>query len=178
MIVLGLDVSTSIVGYCILDGEEIVKMDHIDFKKCEDFWEKVDHVKVEVEKIIDEFKPEKVMIEESLMGFSSGLSSAGTLFTLAKFNALVSFFVRSKTCKTPDYIAANAARRGVGVKLFQKKKCGKSHKEQAFEWAVAGPLSGVEFPLGRTGKFKPFVFDRVDAFIIALACAKLNKSTA
>ncbi len=177
--VLGLDVSTSIVGYAVLDDEEIVCIGHIDFKGCEDFWEKVDHVHEKVNTLIDAYNPDKCFIEESLMGFSTGLSSAGTLFTLSKFNALVSYFVRQKMSQTPEYIAANAARRAVGIKLQQKKKCGLSHKEQAFEWATQGPLKNRDLPKTRGGKsFKPFVYDEVDGFIIALAGTKLNKSIA
>ena len=179
MLILGLDVSTSCIGLCILDeNETIVLLDHIDLKKCDTFWEKVDFVKEKIDALFADHQIQKCVIEESLMGFSAGLSSAGTLFTLAKFNALVSFFVREKTKQIPEYIAANAARRAVGIKLLQKKKCGKSHKEQAFEWATTGPLKNRVLPTGRTGKYKPFVFDEVDGYIIALAGARLNKSTA
>lgn len=172
---LGLDVSTSIVGFTVLEDETPLKIGHVDFKKCNDLWEKADHVKAELEKLIDEFKPDQVYVEESLLGFSSGLSSAGTLFTLAKFNALVSYFMYKKTGKPVTYVAANSARKTVGIKLIPKKKCGVSHKQQAFDWALAGPLASHPFPKTRTGSWKGFVFDEVDSFVIALAGAKLNK---
>lgn len=178
MLILGLDVSTSIIGYAIIElvenKENIVKIGHIDFKKCNDFWEKTDKAKSEIESILDSFLIDKCFIEESLLGFSTGLSSAATLFTLAKFNALVSYFVREITKKPVEYISANSARKTVGIKLIQKKKCGISHKEQAFKWAVAGPLKDRVMPMNRTlTNFKSFVFDEVDSYIIALAGAKL-----
>ena len=179
MRILGLDVSTSIIGYAILDSDElsgIVEIGHIDFSKCNDFWEKVDFARKRLTEIISKHKPEKTYIEESLMGFSSGLSSAGTLFTLAKFNALVTFFVREEMNETPVYISAGSARKSCGIKLLQKKKCGLSHKEQTFNWMLAGPLSTFEFPKGRTGKFKSFAYDEVDGFVIALAATKINKT--
>lgn len=179
MKVLGLDVSTSITGFSVIDDsdESLVEIGHIDFKKCNDLWEKADHVKACLESIIDKHNPGVIYIEESLLGFSSGLSSAGTLFTLAKFNALVSYFVYKKTGKVPMYVAANSARKTVGIKLIPKKKCGKSHKEQAFDWCLTGPLSShvSKFPKTRTGSWKGFVADEVDSFVIALAGVKLNK---
>jgi hypothetical protein len=178
VIVLGLDISTSIIGYAVMDGETPVVIGHIDFKKCNDIWEKADKAKEEVEQILSVYAGiQKVYVEESLLGFSTGLSSAATLFTLAKFNALVSYFVRAKTGKPVEYISASAARKTVGVKVIQKKKCGLSAKEQTFNWAVAGPLKDRVMPLGRTGKFKPFVYDEVDGYVIGLAGAILNKST-
>lgn len=173
---LGLDISTSVIGFTILDeNESIVVMGHIDFKKCNDLWEKADHAKNILEKVVDDYKPDVIYVEESLLGFSSGLSSAGTLFTLAKFNALISYFMYKKMGKPVVYIPVSSARKTVGIKLIPKKKCGISHKEQSFAWSLAGPLSSLDFPKTKTGKWKPFVYDEVDSFIIALAGTKLNK---
>lgn len=178
MIVLGLDISTAIIGFAVMDGETPLVIGHIDFKKCNDIWEKADKAKEEVEAILSSYAIEKVYVEESLLGFSTGLSSAATLFTLAKFNALVSYFVRAKTGQAVEYISASAARKTVGVKVIQKKKCGISAKEQTFNWAVAGPLKDRVMPMNKTlTNFKSFVFDEVDGFVVGLAGAILNKST-
>lgn len=174
MIVLGLDISTSITGYTILDNEKIVEIGHIDFKNANNLWEKADHAKIVIDSLVEKYSPEKIYIEESLMGFSSGLSSAGTLFTLAKFNALISYILYLKIGKPVEFISAAHARKTVGIKLLQKKKCGKSHKEQAFEWCISGPLVNYEFPKTKTGKWKNFVYDEVDSFVIALAASKIN----
>lgn len=178
MIILGLDISTSITGYTILDDEmNIIKMGHIEFSKCNGLWEKVDLAKKELDALLTEFPVEKVYIEESLMSFSSGLSSAATITTLVKFNALVSYLVRAKTGFDPLHISAATARKSVGIKLLQKKKCGLSHKEQSFLWCTGplGPLAHLEFPKTKTGKFKPFVADEVDSYVIARAGCLLNK---
>lgn len=172
---LGLDVSTSIVGYTVLEDENILEIGHIDFKKCNDLWEKADHAKDVLDSLVEKYEPDQVYVEESLLGFSTGLSSAGTLFTLAKFNALVSYFLYKKTGKPVNYVGANSARKTVGIKLIPKKKCGIPHKQQAFDWCLAGPLANHPFPKTRTGSWKGFVFDEVDSFVIALAGAKLNK---
>lgn len=178
MFVLGLDISTSITGYTILDAEmNIIKMSHIEFSKCEGLWEKVDLAKSVLDELLAEFPVERVYVEESLMSFSSGLSSAATITMLAKFNALVSYNVRNKVGFDPIFISAATARKNVGIKLLQKKKCGLSHKEQSFLWCTtgSGPLAHITFPLTKTGKFKPFVADQVDSYVIARAGCLLNK---
>jgi len=176
--ILGLDISTSITGYTILDENfTIIKMGHIDFSKCKSFWGKADFAKQQLEALLTEFPVDVCYIEESLMSFSSGLSSAQTIAMLLKFNAMLSYFVRCKMGFDPHYVAANSARKTVGIKLLQKKKCGLSHKEQAFTWATStqGPLAGIEFPKTKTGKFKPFVADEVDSYVVARAGLILNK---
>lgn len=171
--VLGLDISTSVTGYTVLDDSfNIIKMGHIDFGKCKTLWEKADlgdSVLANLLATSGVWPVTAVYIEESLLGFTAGASSAQTIMTLSKFNALLSYFVRNRTGLEPNFVAANSARKQVGIKLIQKKKCGISHKEQAFMWATTegGPLASVEFPKTRTGKFKPFVGDEVDSYIVA-----------
>jgi hypothetical protein len=177
-LVLGLDVSTSITGYVVLDTDlNLVRMGHIDFSKCNGLWEKTDMAKSVLDALLSEFPVDKVYVEESLMSFSSGRSSAATITTLSKFNALVSYIVRCKVGYDPIHISSATARKTVGIKLLQKKKCGLSHKEQSFIQMTAehGPLADIVFPRTKTGKFKPFVADEVDAYVIARAGCLLNK---
>ena len=167
---LGLDISTAIVGWTILDDQfNIIKMSHIDFKKCKTFWEKVDYAVSELTKILTQNQVDNVYVEESLMRFSPGFSSASTIITLAKFNVLISYAVRNAQGTEPQYVGANDARRKCGIKLLQKKKVGIDYKTQAFNWCKAGPLSHLQFPLTKTGKIKPFVMDETDSYIIARA---------
>ncbi len=178
MNILGLDVSTSCTGLTILDEDmNIIKMDHIDFSKCDGIWEKVDFAKSTFEKLFSEYKIDKCFIEESLMSFSAGFSSAATILTLSKFNFALSYFVREYMKINPTHISAATARKTIGVKLLQKAKCGISHKEQVFNWLVVsgGPLSNIDFPKTRTGKFKPFVADECDSYVIARAGVILNR---
>lgn len=178
MKVLGLDVSTAVTGYTILDDSmNIVCMGHIDFSKCKNLWEKADLAKTKLKELLALHSIDKVFVEESLLGFTSGASSATTIMTLSKFNALVSYFVREISGFDPEFIAANSARKTVGIRLIQKKKCGLSHKEQAFLWCTGpqGPLKDLQFPKTKTGKFKPFVSDQVDSYVIARAGVVLNK---
>ena len=49
--ILGLDISTSITGYTIVDGEKVVENGAWDTRKYKDFFEKVKHVKTKVDEI-------------------------------------------------------------------------------------------------------------------------------
>lgn len=172
MKILGLDISTSIVGYTILNDDfSIVEIGHIDFKKCNTFWEKVDFGIKELESIVKKHLPERSFIEEPVQSFSPGHSSAGTIITLSKFNAILSYNVRESIKIDPLHITAAEARKLCGLKMQQKKKCGKSHKEQVFEQISSpmGYLGHMKFELTRTGTIKPWVYDEVDSYVIARA---------
>jgi hypothetical protein len=169
--ILGLDVSTSIVGWTFLnDDGSVHKMGHTDFKKCKTLWEKADHIQKELVHILALHGPvSRVYIEESLQSFRPGLSSAAVLMLLAKFNGLTSFFVRNIVGFDPQYIAATTARKICGMNIQKTKTCGKPGKLQAFEWCISGPLKTMSLPKGKTGAFKSFVYDEVDSYVIARA---------
>src|ERR1700676_5605860 len=103
MRVLGLDISTSVTGFTVLDESlNIIKMGHIDFSKCKTLWEKADLGDARLIELLCEVgPPSAVYVEESLLGFTAGASSAATIMTLAKFNALLSYFVRNRTGLEP-----------------------------------------------------------------------------
>lgn len=185
--VLGLDVSTAVTGYTVIDGcsvpgnAEIVVMDHISFDKCAGIWEKNVRLRDEIKRILTEYQPDVVYIEEALLSFRPGLSSAQTISTLMKFNGLASWFVYEITGQIPKFIASTTARKVVGIHIQQTQKCGKTAKQQVFEWATGptGPLSDRVFDVTRTGKYKPYNYDRVDSWVIARAGLdeELNKTS-
>ena len=90
--ILGLDISTSITGYTILDyGGNILACNHIDLRKEKNFFKKIQIVNSRLENIVEEYDVESVYIEQSLQSFRSGFSSAQTLSLLSKINGIVSW---------------------------------------------------------------------------------------
>lgn len=177
---LGLDVSTSILGWAVLDERRsVIELNHIDFSKCESFWEKVDLAEIELGKVVAKYSPSQIFIEEPMLSFKQGQSSATTISTLLRFNGLVSYFARLHGKIDPVMISVSTARKTCGMKIQRTSKCGISGKQQAFDWCVAGPLHDLEpdFPRTKTGKVKPFIFDRVDAYVICNAGVILNTSS-
>jgi hypothetical protein len=171
MNVLGLDISTSCIGACILDEAfNIVKLTHVDFNDCGTFWDKVDVARGELTKLINAHTIDEFCVEQVLQRFSPGFSSAGTIILLAQFNAVVTSVIRDKLGKSPIYFSVNHARKICDIKLQSKAKSGgKSHKEQVVDYLIEGHLKHINFPKTKTGKLKPFVGDECDAYVIARA---------
>ena len=169
--VLGLDISSSVVGICFLDSMDgnLIKLTHIEFpKKMKNLFDKTNFFKENFQKYLNEFEIKNFWIEESLQSFRSGFSSAQTLSMLAKINALISYVVREACSIEPQFVSATSARATCGIKILSKKHgCLIPAKEQAFIWAIKGPLSNIVFPQKKTGKYKNYCFDQVDSFVIA-----------
>ena len=169
--ILSLDISTAIVGICVMnkDDDKEFYLSHITTKKGLDFWDKLDQVKIELGKILSRYNIVSFAVEEAVMGFQMGLSSAGVIITLSKFNAVVCSYVRDCIGVKPIYVEPSAARKFIGIPLMTRKKCGKSQKEQTTDWLVLrenGPLNFLSVEVTKTGKLRPWVGDRTDAYVV------------
>ena len=122
--VLGLDISTSITGYTLIDGDKIILNGAWDTRKYKDFFEKVIHVKAGLEEVYEQYgeQIEAVYIEQSLQSFRSGFSSAKTLSTLSRFNGIVSWLVFDQYKIKPEYLAATSARKLCGIRVPRGEK--------------------------------------------------------
>jgi len=183
-IILGLDVSTSCTGVCFLDaevpaddkGSHIVRLDYIDFKKCNSFFEKADRVKSVLLQYISDLReaPSVFALEEPLLGFSRGMSSASTITTLMRFNGIVSYIGRSMFNVDPVYVSAASARKTCGVKLV-KRAIGGPQKEQVFKHMSENDLKHVTWPTKKNGSPIDASRDMTDAYVIARAACLMNK---
>lgn len=173
MRILGLDLSTTTIGYCVTESDDrsIVELGHISLKNVEGLFNKVDFVVPKIAALMVGLCVSKAYVEEAVMMFSAGMSSAQTILTLAKFNALVSYHVRNQLGDANiAWVKPNEARKTCGVTLTTKAKAGgKGQKEQTFDQLTApnGLLSHVKWDLTKTGKVKPESYDRADAFVVA-----------
>ena len=181
--VLGLDISTSCTGWCVLGHEGgLIEMGYIPLAKLQGPFEKAARVFEELTDICSRYNIENIFIEENLQAFRPGLSSAKTLLSLARFNGIVSFICYQIFNFEPMFINVNAARKSLGIKIERERKCGISTKDQVRSW-VDNALSDVEYPWPikilkhgpRKGKhiFDPVCYDIADAFVIAQAGLKL-----
>ena len=164
--ILGLDVSTSITGYTLLDADKINLNGAWDTRKYKDFFEKVIHVKKGLEQIQNEHGEQitAVYIEQSLQSFRSGFSSAKTLSTLSRFNGIVSWIVFDQYKIKPEYIAATSARKLCGIKVPRGQKA----KQVVLKFLLDNEASFV-IDYTRNGNPKPESYDRADSLIIAKA---------
>ena len=140
MIILGLDISTSVTAYTILDterplGQRLVFSEGIHLSKVKDPYTKSCKVRDEFRKLSKNWKIDKIVVEESLQSFRSGLSSAKTLSALTRFNGIVSFFAQDIFAAPCERINVNSARSRLGIKIDRKSSV--SSKEQVRDWVMS-----------------------------------------
>ena len=93
MVILGLDVSTSCVGYAFTEDKKILDMGFIDIKKEKTPKDKVQKVLDFLHKISYIDDVEKIYVEDNLSGFAGGRTSQQVIVKLAKFNAILCFML-------------------------------------------------------------------------------------
>ena len=166
--ILGLDISTSITGYTLLDTDNgtIIECGHIDLRKEKNFFKKASLVEEKLRELDKGSKAwiHEIYIEQSLQAFRSGFSSAKTLSTLSRFNGVVSWLIYEHTGVIPEYLSAASARKACGIKI----KRGEKAKQKVVEFLLdKEPCFVVEYT--RFGNIKPECFDKADSIVIAKA---------
>jgi len=163
--ILGLDISTSITGATVLDGDgKVVYNDAWDTRKFKDIFEKANFVHEKIKALVEEKSIEHVFIEQSLQSFRSGFSSAKTLSTLSRFNGIVSWMVFEILNIKPEFIPATSARKSCGIKVLR----GENAKEKVVHFLLDNePEFVVEYT--KFGNFKPGIYDKADSIVIARA---------
>ena len=163
--ILGLDISTSITGYTILDDAgEIIACDHIDLRKEKNFFNKIQMVNARLEDLLVDYNIEHVYIEQSLQSFRSGFSSAQTLSLLSKINGIVSWLCYNLFGGEPHYLAATSARKLCGIKVPKGQKA----KAVSLQFVIDN-VPGFEVQYTRHGNPRPGYADRSDSYVIAKA---------
>jgi Holliday junction resolvasome RuvABC endonuclease subunit len=95
MVSLGLDASTTCVGYAFTKDKKILDMGFIDIKKETTPKDKVQKVleKLNESSYINDVT--NINIEDNLSGFMGGRTSQQTIIKLAKFNAILCFMLEN-----------------------------------------------------------------------------------
>lgn len=162
---LGLDISSSIIGYTILDDEgQMLECECIRLERFKDFFIKVKNVKNKLLELSKKFKIEHVYIEESLQAFTAGKSSAMTIQALSKINGTVSWLCYEIFDVTPEYVSAGTARKFCKIKVPKGEKA----KPVVLAFVVDNePKFALEFTA--KGNPVPGSFDKADSYVIAKA---------
>lgn len=164
--ILGLDISTSITGYTILDGQTVIKCDMLDLrnKKYVDFLDKSVAAKTLLQEIKKEYPIKDIFIEETINVMNRGMSSAHTIMTLNRFNGILSWMAYEILGVKPKYISARQARKMVGI-LVPK---GADAKETVINFLLANePQFKVDY--SKFGNLVQGTADRADSLVIAKA---------
>lgn len=96
--ILGLDASTSIVGYSFVENEKILDAGFLNISKLKTNKEKAKFVLNFLQK--QPHKISKINLEAALSGFGGGMTSQQTIITLSRWNAILEY-VLSEELKVP-----------------------------------------------------------------------------
>ena len=131
LVTLGLDISTTCVGYAFTKNGKILDMGFIDIKKQHTPKEKTFFVLTELSKNSYIDKVVKINVEDNLSGFAGGRTSQQIIVKLAKFNAILGFVLEEEFQVPVQNINPMTARKnvfgkarikGVKAKDFVKKQ--------------------------------------------------------
>jgi len=163
--IIGLDVSTSITGYTIIDNDgQVVVNSAIDTRKYKNFFEKAAEVEKVLASLDSLYSPTHIFIEQSLQSFRSGFSSAKTLSTLSRFNGVVSWMCYKRWGLEPEYIAATSARKKCGITVPRGTKA----KQCVIKYVIDN-VPDVLIEYTKHGNPKPHCFDMADSWVVAKA---------
>lgn len=171
---LGLDISSAVTGLVLLDTVgRLEKMDFIKLNtsKLTNIFEKADYAKEWLESNIKGYKIRNIFVEANAKMFTKGFSSADTLFTLAKMNALISYLSHKQFNAPVIDVNVTSARSRIGYKNNLKDK--RPVKEKVREFVLKNYSEIViRHHVAKTGKNKGSIVmdaemaDCIDAFVI------------
>ena len=133
MVTLGLDASTTCVGYAFTQDKKILDMGFIDIKKEITPKDKVQKVlefldnNPYIEEVYD------INIEDNLSGFAGGRTSQQVIIKLAKFNAILCFMLEEMFDFEVHSINPMTARKNVFGKARVKGKKAKEFVQEQVE---------------------------------------------
>ena len=172
MIILGLDISSSRIGYCLInEKEDLLLVDEIKLKSSQSLEERADIFKKEMECIKRSLQQEEVdyvFIEQPFMAFSGGKTTAATMAKLQRFNGMCSYVVHHLFGSPAILLQANKARGLVDLKI----KRGDNTKLKVIEWVSDKYPKDFLVEYTRHGNPKPGTDDKADAIVIANAGLK------
>jgi Holliday junction resolvasome RuvABC endonuclease subunit len=169
--ILGLDISTSIVGVCVMNDNKIVHTEYIDLRKTGNFFEKAQKVQDSLKEIKKEHNIEHIFIEQALMFFRRGGSTAKTMSVLQRFNGIISWQCYQLFDMEPNYVTPISARSKCGIKVARGKKA----KEVVMEHFIES--QEFEIIYTRHGNVQKYCYDIADAIIVARAGTKIILDT-
>ena len=162
---IGLDASTTTVGYAFVDDKTIIDMGFIPIDKEKTIRDKVQVTMDELNSLDPFDEVGKIYIEDSLSGFLHGRTSQQTIIKLAKFIAVLTYCLEFAYGEIVDGVNPMTARKH----LFGKaRKQGVTAKE--FVKEEINCLYNLEkyIKLTKTGLWDKRNMDSYDALVCAL----------
>lgn len=168
-LILALDVSTSVIGICLLDpssGRKLQALEFLNLKREKNLFAKALDFKDHISRY-RALNIQHVAIEEPLVMYKPGASRAQILSKLSMFNGMIAVISFMVFGVEPVYYNVNTARR----LAFPDLKFNKGEDRKMLVWAkVAETFPDVQWLYGpKSGKLVKTNFDMSDAAVVALA---------
>ena len=128
---IGLDASTTTVGFAFVDNKDVIDMGFIPIDKQKTIRDKVQLTMDELTKLDPFDEVDKIYIEDNLSGFMRGRTSQQTIIKLAKFNAVLTYCLEFAYGEIVEgvnpmtarkHLFCKARKQGVTAKDFVKKE--------------------------------------------------------
>ena len=164
--ILGLDASTSIVGWAFAESGSVIDAGFLNISKLETNKEKGKAVIDFMLHHPDIFTVDHVNLEAALSGFGGGLTSQQTIITLSRWNAILEYMLSEKFEFPIVLCNVNTMRKKVFGKARVKGIKPKDYVKQQIP-LVASNVSKFE-KLNRDGNWDAHNGDMYDAIVCAL----------
>ena len=164
--ILGIDVSTSKIGYCVVDTQQNLK--EVNFLKFKDgtLEDRAQQFSLrELRRLKYTYNITHIRIEQPFTMFSGGKTTAGTMSKLQRFNGMVSVLAYTVFGLQPELVASRSARSKCGIKI----KRGENTKKKIIEWVEQKYPKDFIVELTRHGNPKPGTDDMADSVVVALS---------
>ncbi len=173
--ILGLDISTTIVGFCFLDAKtgKLLECSFIDLRKVDGLILKLDFF---MEKFADVLAahPDVCYIgaEAALEMFSGGGSTAHTIGILKAFNFGLTYQLHKVLKLDPCLVSFAEARKLANIKLPRWPKGTppakkKSEKKETIRAYCASKYPEIVWDVNKNGNIQPYCWDMADSILIA-----------
>ena len=161
---LGLDISSTVVGYCISTSKKtITEAGYIDIHKEPTIRDKAHKVAQTLENL--DGTPDVIIVEDSLSGFGGGRTSQQTIVKLAKCNAVISYVTEAIYDIEINHVNVSTLRKTVFGKSREKGVDSKQFVREQLENML--DLSEFTFYNSRQNYDKKN-YDMLDAVVASL----------
>jgi Holliday junction resolvasome RuvABC endonuclease subunit len=162
---IGLDASTTTVGFAFVDNKNVIDIGFIPIDKQKTIRDKVQLTMDELTKLDPFEEVDKIYIEDNLSGFSRGRTSQQTIIKLAKFNAVLTYCLEFAYGEIVEGVNPMTARKHLFGKARVKGKTAKDFVKEEINC-----LYNLEeyIKLTKTGLWDKRNMDAYDALVCAL----------
>ncbi len=157
------------------ESNELLEAGSVQLSKEKGLFNKASVFKNRMQDIFKNYDIERVVVEENLQSFRSGMSSAKTLQSLAKFNGIACYLVQVLSGIEPEFVNVISARSKLEIKINRKAE--ESTKQQVLAWVkkhdsfkdFSWPTKTLKHgPRANQTIDDPSCFDIADASVVAL----------